>query len=311
MTSVVVATVTHDNLPGLQNVVGSLVRQRAALDAEVLVVANDPPPKIMEWLGTQRSTISVNHLPVNVGPGAGRNAVLSERPLARTYIFVDDDVMISGNELQDLLDILNSDDGIALATGVPTTETGERLASAFDWRPLGRVFPSVWESWWGSTAISDTGGRSEADRVSASLIAVRGTAARAIGGFDPMFWPGCHEDTDFCARLRFAGYRIVVDRRLEIRQKVSVTTRKVLGARHLMLCRSTGVIYAAMDYPATFAFGRLAEAALRCIAGPRSIRTAEAVGLIRCAENWRHILRRRVDNSGLRRHRQRQERALS
>ncbi len=296
MTAVVLATVTHDNLRGLQSVVASLLRRSRELDAEVFVVANAPPETTRNWLDRQASAISVKYLPVNLGPGAGRNVVVSERSSARAYIFVDDDVLVEGSELNALLTILDSDQRIGIASGMPTTDTGEPMASGFSWRPLDRAFPGVWERWWGSTSNSGLGSRVDADRVSSSMIAIRGAAARACGGFDPVFWPGCHEDTDFCARIRFAGYRIVVDPRLEIRQEVSVTTRKLFGPRHLAVCRSTGIIYAAIDYPASFALGRCAEAAVRSFVGPRRVRRADAEGLIRCAENWQHILHRRIEN---------------
>ncbi len=290
------ATVTHDNLPGLQQVVGSLVRQSGDLDAEVLVVANAPRQDTMDWLDHQGSAISVVRLPSNIGPGAGRNVVFAERPSADAYVFVDDDVIIAGEEVKALLEILGSGEFVGVASGVPIAASGEPLARGFRWRPLGRAFPDMWDRWWGSSSASGPSNLEDADRVSASVIAVRGSAARASGGFDPIFWPGCHEDTDFCARVRFAGYRIVVDPALPIRQEVSVTTRKVLGSRHLSLCRATGILYAALDYPVPLAVGRLAEAATRSVIGPGDIRRSDAEGLIRCAKDWRHILRRRKEN---------------
>ncbi len=264
------------------------------------MVGNAPAPETKQWLDRQQGAFSILWLARNVGPGAGRNVVLAERPSADAYVFVDDDVMLSGHELKALLDILDSSERIGIATGPPVTDLGEPLAGGFRWRPLGRAFPRLWDHWWGPTPPSAGDQPVDADRISASLIAVRGTAARVSGGFDPIFWPGCHEDTDFCARLRFAGYRIVVDPRLEIRQKVSVTTRKVLGSRHLALCRSTGVIYASMDYPVALALARLVEAALRSVIGPRRVRWADAQGLLRCAKGWRHILRRRRQNRQVR-----------
>ncbi len=276
--------------------VDSLVRQRPEVDAEVLVVGNAPASDTRQWLDGQRGSVTVVYTSTNVGPGAGRNVVLRERPTADTYIFVDDDVMLTGHELKALRELLDSGERIGIGTGFPLTDSGAPLATGFRWRPLSGGFARLWDLWWGRTLPSEVDYLVDADRISSSLIAVRGSAARASGGFDPIFWPGCHEDTDLCARLRFAGYRIVVDTRLEFRQTLSVTTRKVLGAQHLSLCRSTGVIYASMDYPAILAFGRLVEAAVRSIVGPRDVRRADAQGLLRCAENWRHIVLRRRQN---------------
>ncbi len=296
LTGVVVATVTHDNLEGLRLLVASLVQQRAEVEAEVLVVGNAPGPDTRQWLDAQRGAVTVVYTSTNVGPGAGRNVVLHERPSADVYIFVDDDVLLAGHELRALRELLETSERIGIGTGFPLTDAGAPLAAGFQWRPLSGGFAKLWDRWWGRTIPPEIDSLVDADRISSSLIAVRGSAARASGGFDPVFWPGCHEDTDFCARLRFTGYRIVVDRRIEFRQKLSVTTRKVLGTRHLSLCRSTGVIYATMDYPAILALGRLMEAAIRSILGPRALRRADAEGLLRCAENWRHIARRRRQN---------------
>lgn len=51
-------------------------------------------------------------------------------------------------------------------------------------------------------------GQRRTDWASAALWLVRSTAWRAIGGFDERYFMYC-EDTDFCLRLRLAGWRLV------------------------------------------------------------------------------------------------------
>lgn len=178
-----------------------------------------------------------------------RERGFDERPDADMCFLFDDDVVLSGDELSRLEAILRSDDRIGMASGEPSSETGGRLASSYVRWPLGRAFPRLWDRWWGHLEAPSGDGIVDADAISSAHIGVTRRCVKIVGGYDETYWPGCHEGLDLCARLRLAGFRIVVDRGLPIRQRTSVTMEKVLGPRRHSLGRSTGVLYAATNYP--------------------------------------------------------------
>ena len=298
-TSPVVAVMTHDLSPLFRPLVTSLLAQVDEIGAELHVIASEPSPDTRSWLGSRSGRLTVVETPPRCGPGAARNAALGARPDAPAYYFFDDDVILLGGELAALARMLESGEQVGLVSGFPTTEDGVPLVPSFTRRPLDRAVPELWNRWWGPRPEDSMEGRLEADLVSPASIGIRGSAAREVGGFDAVFWPGCHEDTDFCARLRLAGYKILVDPSLVIRQKVSTTMGHVLGTRHWTFCRSTGVLYAVMDYPAPLAGGRLAEAVLRSFIGPGIARRGDAEGVLRTAQHWRHVLHRRRTNRRL------------
>lgn len=293
-TSPVAAVLTHDLSPILRPLIESLIGQARALSAEFVVVASSLSEETRSWLLGRISASALVELPSGCGPGAARNAVLSRRPRARAYFFFDDDLILEGRELTALSRILESEDAVGLASGLPVGEDGTPLIPRFERRPGARAFPGIWNRWWGECRPAERPEWIEADIASSASIALRGAAIRRVGGFDPIFWPGCHEDTDVCARLRSAGFRIVVDRSTPVPQKISTTMRHVLGEKHLVHCRATGVIYAAMDYPLVFAAGRILQAVLLAFTSRDPVhRRGDADGLIRCARSWRYVLRAR------------------
>lgn len=287
----VVAVITHDNLRGLQGITAALLTRARAPGLEVLVVDSCATPETKAWLQVQAGSVTVLPLPSNRGPAAARNAVLSERPEADVIVYFDDDVILQGHEIERFIGILAAEPRVALISGIPTDQTGRPLAQSFSRRPLQAAVARLWERWWGTPVDAGAGQLLVVDAVGASAMAVRGQAARVVGGFDETFAPIGFEDLDFCAKLRFAGYGIAVDPDLLIRQEVSVTARKVFGAEYPILRRSNGVMYAAMDYPIPLAAARLVRALLGAFfsASP-SDRCGDARGLLRCARAFRTIL---------------------
>jgi GT2 family glycosyltransferase len=60
-------------------------------------------------------------------------------------------------------------------------------------------------------ASSSRGLRLDVEYATGAALALRGDAVRQVGLFDELFNPAYMEEVDLCARLRRAGYRIVVN----------------------------------------------------------------------------------------------------
>ena len=297
----VAAVVTHHNLEGLQNLLPSVRLQARDLGFEVIVVDNASTGETKKWLSTVRDDVTILSLSSNEGPAAAYNAIMTERPRAIAYALLQDDLMLRGGELEALLATLRSNGRIGLVSGLPCSEDGTPLACSFSRRPFGEVFPRLWNRWMGDLSERREGEAEWVDVIGFSAPLVRGRAAREVGEFDVRLWPAGFEDLDFCARLRFRGWGVVLHRGIPIRQKVSVTMEKVFGPRYPILRRSSGVMYALMNYPSPVAAGRLATAFCRAVAGRSRVeRLGDAHGVLRCARNWNYIWSARADRRRLR-----------
>lgn len=298
----VISVVTHDNLSGLQDLVASVLPDAKRLGLEFIVVADEEAPQeTKDWIQRSESEFTVCRPRKNDGPGAARNEVVRLRPSAETYVFLDDDVVLRGGEIPGLLAALEKDHTVALVTGMPLATNGAALASSFQRRPFNHAFPRLWERWWDSPGEIDQNGLKIVDVAPSSAVAIRGDGLRNCGGYDAAFFPACFEDLDLYARVSFAGMRVALDPGLRVYQKVSVTMRKVFGDRYPVFCRSSGVLYAAMNYPLPFAVGRLAAALVGAIANHRSSQgQGDAHGFLRTARLWRYVLRARQNRRRLR-----------
>lgn len=298
----VVAVPTHRNLRGLRHLVPLLLEQTVSLDLELVIVDNASDDGTREWLAGVQDGLTVLRLPLNEGPAAAFNAVFQWRPLAEAYLFFGDDTLPEGGEVARLLDALRSNDRLGIVGGVATAPGGDALTTTYTRRPLERAFPRLWTEWWGENPGRAGGTLEYVDVVSGSGMAIRGDLSREIGPFETLLWPVAFEDLDYCARARFRGWHVAVDHAIPIRQEVSTTTTKVFGSEYAAIRRSTGLLYAAMNYPILIAAGRVLEAWINALTSPTyRTRQGDARGLLRCARAWRPLLQGRRMRRRLRR----------
>lgn len=297
----VVGVVTHSNVDGLRRALPEARRQAAELDAECIVVASGADRRTRKWLRDQEAGVTVLRLTNNEGPAGGYNAVLRARPDVHTYVLLNDDLLLTGGELPTLVRTLEGDDCVGLVCGLPATEEGAPLADSFVRRPLEEALGTLWSRWWGEVEGSPGGDLVWAEAVGGSNMVLRGQAVREVGEFDTALWPAGFEDMDYAARLRFRGWGVAVHRGVLVRESVSATTSRVFGPRYAELRRSSGLLYAAMNYPLSVAAGRMGEAVLRALtAADPTVRRGDAGGLLRCARLLPHVLKARRRRAHLR-----------
>lgn len=280
-----VAVITHAYPAGVRRLVATLLEPALRLGCELVVVHTGASAETAEWLHHAPGDVYALGIEDDRGPASSRNAVIDSRPDASVYYFFDDDVMAGADELTAIRSLLEAEATVGIATGTPARVDGAPLATSFDRRPWATTLPRLWDAWWGQHDREEPGVR-EADVVSGCAIGVRGELVRRIGAFETAFWPACFEDLDFCARARFAGFRIVVGA-FPGRQEVSTTMRKTFGLRYPVLCRSSRVLFAALDYPLVLVVARIVRAIVSVVVGPRDARAADGHGLLRCGQRWR------------------------
>ena len=143
----------------------------------------------------------------NVGFVRGCNAALAHAS-APAVLFMNNDVELAPLCLATALRRLRADDTIGAIGGkVIRTHGMLQEAGSIIWRD-GRASGYLRDA---DASTPEADFVRDVDFCSGVFILVRGSALRALGGFDEAFAPAYYEDADLCVRLWQAGYRVVYD----------------------------------------------------------------------------------------------------
>ena len=139
---------------------------------------------------------------------ADNDSLLLREARGRYCLLLNEDSELQENAVQALLDALKADSGAAAAGAQLLTSSGEPTACAWrlpdiPWALAAAVFLQD------AVAVQSTGGRvREVGWVQSSAMLVRRAAAEQVGWLDGDFFV-YSDETDFCKRLRDAGWRIL------------------------------------------------------------------------------------------------------
>ena len=139
---------------------------------------------------------------------ADNDSLLLREARGRYCLLLNEDSELQDGAVQALLDALEADPGAAAAGAQLLTSSGEPTACAWrlpdiPWALAAAVFLQD------AVAVQSTGGRvREVGWVQSSAMLVRRAAAEQVGWLDGDFFV-YSDETDFCKRLRDAGWRIL------------------------------------------------------------------------------------------------------
>jgi len=139
---------------------------------------------------------------------ADNDSLLLREARGRYCLLLNEDSELQDGAVQALLDALEADPGAAVAGAQLLTSGGEPTACAWrlpdiPWALAAAVFLQD------AVAVQSTGGRvREVGWVQSSAMLVRRAAAEQVGWLDGDFFV-YSDETDFCKRLRDAGWRIL------------------------------------------------------------------------------------------------------
>ena len=139
---------------------------------------------------------------------ADNDSLLLREARGRYCLLLNEDSELQEGAVQALLDALEADPGAAAAGAQLLTSGGEPTACAWrlpdiPWALAAAVFLQY------PVAVQSSGGRvREVGWVQSSAMLVRRAAAEEVGFLDPDFFV-YSDETDFCKRLRDAGWRIL------------------------------------------------------------------------------------------------------
>lgn len=197
--SVSVAVPTHNGGKHLDRCLDAL-RGSSQQPLELFVVDDGSSDNSAE-IGRQKAA-TVLQLHEQSGPAAARNFG-ARQSTGKILFFVDSDVVVKKETLERLIGVFQSDPGIAAVFG------------SYDDRPAEKNFFSQYKNLFHHYVHQKSD--SEAATFWAGCGAIRRDAFRAVGGFDPERYPEPSiEDIELGLRLRLKGYRIVLDKKLQV-----------------------------------------------------------------------------------------------
>ena len=248
MTSIQAVVVAYHPNEGILPTLNAL----AALQvSRVVIWDNTPGEAAAAWMGADDPKAVVLGERVNLGFGAAINRAVAASPSVGDdgfLLLVNPDCVLDPDTLASLVDAIQADPAIALAVPrmrYPDGSAGvaggrfpriphEMLADAS--RAMGasrrlkqlgrRTYSALTGGSRSGITQSDSlveGGVEDTDWVSGFCMLLRRAAFDAVGGFDERFFL-YYEDTDLCRRLKAAGWRVVLDRRVEALHIESATT---------------------------------------------------------------------------------------
>jgi O-antigen biosynthesis protein len=192
-----IVTVSYGQRPLLARMLGSLAATTAR-NVEVVLVDNASPDDTLTWLDQNTSGVRLVDAGRNRGFGQGCNLGLLAAS-APIVVFVNTDVVFVGRWLEPLLEAVQTTGAAA-----PLSLDGE-----------GNVVEAGGVIDGDGHAHVLTGAGSPDRRVvahaSAACLAVARRDLIVVGGFDPAFGMGYHEDVDLLAALATTGIAVTLD----------------------------------------------------------------------------------------------------
>jgi GT2 family glycosyltransferase len=237
----VIAVVVHWR--DLDDTMGAVASLLGEPGVEVIVVDNGSAEPATDRLAREAPAVRCLRSPENLGyAGGGNLGIRAALTLgAEVVLLFNNDARLAPGASAAARDVLASDDTIGVVGGkVLTREDPRRL-----WLAWGRVT-------WGPSLVRLVGAdaldapewnvQRDVDWVAGCALWFRRAALEAVGLLDEGFF-AYHEEVDWCARARRAGWRVVYAPRAVVHHtgrgsggsRASLRVRKYFGARNSVL----------------------------------------------------------------------------
>ncbi len=187
---------------------------------EVVVVDNgstDGTARGLEELlgGEPAAQVATNVVNLGFAAGCNQGAALAA---GEVLVFLNSDTLVTPGWLDGLLDPF-ADPQVAATGPMSNAVSGSQLLDSTDYVAGDLVSQAAFAAGLASATPPTLPTR----RLVGFCLAVRAEIFRSIKGFDPRFEGGGYEDDDLCARLRAAGYQLLVCRRVFVHHEGHVS----------------------------------------------------------------------------------------
>lgn len=205
-----VSIATWNNRDLVAGCLASVIESAGDLSDEVIVVDNASTDGTSEMIAERFPGVLLIQNERPMGFSANHNQVL-RRANGRFVLLLNDDTIVVEDALLRAVRFLEAekDAGAVGCTLVKPDGTPERVSQRFP-HPLDPLLPSLRDKVPANeqAATVDSAGAVEVDRLSGACLMVRREVTEQIGALDVQFNPCYGEDTDFCLRIKRAGWKI-------------------------------------------------------------------------------------------------------
>lgn len=193
----------------LGRTLASLARLDGEVPFEVRLVLNAATDEVRHYVRSDVRGAEVHHSPVNLGNAAAYNRAFAASG-CRWLVTMHDDAEVDPGWLDALVETARSTpDAGAVGSRVVGRDGLLRDVGMIIWRDGLTLAP-----WTGDPPAPGTFTTMRAVDYHGTVgLLVDREAWEGVGGFDDGYYPAYHVDTDFCMRLRRAGWRVLVDPR--------------------------------------------------------------------------------------------------
>ena len=182
------------------------IAEQGVDDAEVLVLDNASDDGSAQYVRESHPGVELIELDRRAGKGENDSTLL-ERARGRYALLLNEDAELLPGAAQKLIDAL--DDNPQAGVAAAQLLNPDRRPQPTAWREPGVVTALAQATFLHQKFVVQQG--PEVDWAQSSAMLVRRSAAQEVGYFDPAFFV-YSDETDFCKRLRDAGWRVLLVR---------------------------------------------------------------------------------------------------
>lgn len=204
MITIIIPSVGGPNQVYLYHCVNSIFHYTKGVEFRVVVVNNSSSAKVWKWPKEWENRITVVGKGTNLGFIKGMNLGLGQVKENEHVLWLNDDCVVTDPFWLQRMVGHFIDDKVGAVGPVGTNVLGPQNISTGDYKE-----------------------RVERPYLVGFCLLVSAEAYKAVGRLDEQFGIGMQDDLDYCIRLRMAGYKLILDRRVFIYHFGSATFRSM------------------------------------------------------------------------------------
>ena len=205
--NVLIVILNYNGIHLLKKHLSSVVNTEYS-DFEILVVDNGSTDKSVEYLEKNFPNIKIVKSDTNLGFGKGNNLGVSKYPEYDAYVFLNNDVSVQSNWLNELVKVAQSDKSIG-AVGPKILYSKQKDGKDIINSAGMRVDPHfmAYDRYEGEIDGKEFNTTEQVDCLTGGVLLVKKEVFEKIKGFNPKMFL-YYEDVDLCLRIKDAGYKL-------------------------------------------------------------------------------------------------------
>jgi GT2 family glycosyltransferase len=204
-----ISIINTNNREVTLNCLRAVFANTARASLEVFVVDNASTDGSAEAIGAEFSQVTLIRNETRLGFSTNNNLALA-RALGRHLMLLNDDTLVQPGALDLLVEFLDAHPDVG-AVGGYLLNPDMTFQGGYDYEldPVHEALRPL-SDWIGRRCVREQAGPTQVDWVSGACMAVRREVVQQVGLLDTAFDPLYTEETDWCFRIRQAGWCIAL-----------------------------------------------------------------------------------------------------